>query len=239
MSDPAPPPDRRDPTRGPDGLDPVVGPGAAAVPTPPDDDLAVVAAELDRAEPTRLATGVRAVGTAAVATCVLAAATSLGSALLVRWAWPDDRGALVIAAALVGIGAGVPIFIAVRVRRLADALGHPGEVLDQARDLVARAKGSPELGRLAMGLRGRGSARRARRRTGRVGRIRRTVASGRTISAVIGLADPDPVRHRHLVAFTPVRLRSLWLAVTVALWTWLAALAIGAVALGSLLVGLL
>ncbi|MEZ5140712.1 MAG: hypothetical protein R2711_18640 [Acidimicrobiales bacterium] len=63
------------------------------------------------------------------------------------------------------------------------------------------------------------------------------IASGRLLSAVIGLAGPDPERHRHLVAFTPTRLRSLWLAVALTWWTWVVACATGAVALLVVLVG--
>ncbi|MCB0959760.1 MAG: hypothetical protein KDB04_09575, partial [Acidimicrobiales bacterium] len=75
------------------------------------------------------------------------------------------------------------------------------------------------------------------RRFGRLGRVRRVVASGRLLSAVIGLAGPDPDRHPHLVAFTPTRLRSLWLAVTLTWWTWVAAGATSAVALIVVVVG--
>lgn len=219
------------PTRGPDGLDPVVGPGAPALPPPPDDDLAIVAAELERAEPRRLAAAVGVAGTVVVVLCAAAGLTALGAAVLAIWGWSAHPLAVLVAVALVVVGAGLPAYIAVRAHRLADALGHPGEVLDQARDLVGRAKGSPELGRLAMGLRRRGGG---RRRAGRRGRIRRSLDTGRTVSAVIGLAGPDPERHRHLVAFTPARLKALWLAITVALWTWAIALVIAA--LGALAV---
>ncbi|MCB1041114.1 MAG: hypothetical protein KDA94_16510, partial [Acidimicrobiales bacterium] len=69
----------------------------------------------------------------------------------------------------------------------------------------------------------------------RARRIRRAVASARAASAVLGLVEPDPERHPHLVTLTPSRLRALWLATTAALWTWAAAWVVGAVAVLDLL----
>jgi hypothetical protein len=211
-----PPPPDAEPTGGP----------------PADDDLAVVAAELDRAEPGRVAAAIVALGTAIQAVCATLAATAVSAALLGWRAWSGATGAT-IAAALVGLaGVATSTFIAVRARALATAVAHPAEVLAQARDLVGRAKGSPELGQLARRLAGRRAARSATQ----LGRARRLVSSGRLVSAVIGLAEPDPQRHGLLLPFTPVRLRTLWIAITIALWTWLASFAVGGLAALTLIV---
>jgi hypothetical protein len=190
----------------------------------PDDDLAVVATELARVEPGRVAIAIRALGLGVQGACATLAATTLAAVAVGVRAWPGSVPVQGAGVALVLASAGTSLFIARRVRRLADAVSHPADVVAQARDLVGRAKGSPELGRLALRLRGRGAAKRA---TG-VGRVRRLVSSGRLVSAVIGLADPDPDRHGLLLPFTPVRLRSLWLAITAALWIWVASVAVGA-----------
>lgn len=207
--DPDPDPDPRD--------DPLTA-------STPDEDLAVVAAELARAEPGRLAVGVRAIGIGVQVACATLAATTLAAVAVAVRAWPGSLAVQAAGVALVLASAATSLFIARRARRLADAVSHPGEVVAQARDLIGRATGSPELGRLARRLRGRG----AKKPTTGVGRARRLVSSGRLISAVIGLADPDPDRHGLLLPFTPVRLRSLWLAITAALWIWVASVAVGA-----------
>ena len=62
---------------------------------------------------------------------------------------------------------------------------------------------------------------------------------GRLVSRVIGLASPDPERHRYLTPFTPDRLKNLWLAVLVGLWAWLVSAAIASLALLSLAIGAL
>lgn len=230
-TDPSREPGRPPPTRGPDGLDPVIGPGAPARPPAPDDDLAIVDGELARAEPGRLASAVGVVGSLVAVLCAAAGLTALTAAVLTVWGWSAHPVAILLAVVLIVVGVGLPAYIGIRARRLTDALGHPAEVIAQARDLVGRAKGSPELGRLAMGLRARGTRRRASTR----GRIRRSIDAGRTASAVIGLAEPDPARHRHLIAFTPVRLRALWLAITIGLWTWAIAAVLACVSAVALL----
>jgi hypothetical protein len=102
-------------------------------------------------------------------------------------------------------------------------------VLSQTQDLVLRAKGSPELHKLAGTIRSRKGAKAAG-----LGRIRRAVGTGKLISSVIGLASPDPERHRYLVPFTPDRLRNLWLAILFGLWAWLVSAVIASLAFLSL-----
>jgi hypothetical protein len=133
-------------------------------------------------------------------------------------AWSDTVGGIVVVVAATAPAIGLAVYVGLRAARLADAATHPGEVLVQARDLLGRAKGSPELRQLAGTLRRRGRAPRSR-----AGRIRGFVSKGRLVSAVIGLAEPDPKEHRLLVPFTPDRLRNLWLAILAGLWWWLAA----------------
>lgn len=206
-------------------------------PTPPaDEDIAALVGELQAASPDRVATVLRGLQLAIWGACAPAAITGGIALLLGTWAWGDTAGgfAIVVLATLPLIA--IAAYVGLRAARLADAVTHPGEVLAQARDLVARAKDSPELRQVARLVRGR-SGRRSRRTRGprsRAGRVRSFVSKGRLVSTVIGLADPDPTQHRLLLPFTPDRLRNLWLAILAGLWWWLAASVValfGAVAL--------
>ena len=157
--------------------------------------------------------------------CLAAGATGLVALVLGFWAW--HRSLPGAAIAIVGGGGtlAVAAYVLVRIRALATAVRHPTEVLSQAQDLVLRAKGSPELHKLA----GKVRARKAAKAAG-LGRARRALSTGKLISSVIGLASPDPERHRYLVPFTPDRLKNLWLAVLVGLWAWLVSAVIASLA---------
>lgn len=161
--------------------------------------------------------------------CVAAAFTGLTALVLGVWAWRNSLpgAAIAVAASLPTIV--VAVYVIVRSRALARAVSRPTETFSQAKDLVARAKGSPELHQVARRVASGG-----RRSQPGVGRIRRAVRSGQAISAVIGLADPDPQRHDLLIPFTPVRLRMLWLAITVGLWCWLVSAVMASIAFLSL-----
>lgn len=196
-----------------------------------DADLAEVDHALTEDGPGRIVALIGVVRSAVVVLCVGAALTAVVALALGVAAWRHQVPGLVVALALGAIGTILPLYVARRSVQLAAALARPDEVVAQARDLVTRAKGSPELGALAATIRRRrGSSVGRGRGASRGGRLRRAVASGRTVSAVIGLAQPDPVRHSHLVAFTPERLRNLWLATVWSLWAWLATLVLAVVA---------
>lgn len=164
--------------------------------------------------------------------CVAAASTGIVALGLGWWAWHESLQGAAIAVLGGGITLAVAVYVLVRVRALAVAIKHPTETLAQAQDLVLRAKGSPELHKLAGAVRTRQNRRSAK--AAGVGRARRAINSGRLISRVIGLASPDPERHRYLVPFTPDRLKNLWLAVLVGLWAWLISAVIASLALLSL-----
>jgi hypothetical protein len=189
---------------------------------PSDEDVDALVGELQAASPDRVATLLRGLQAAIWAVCVPAAITGAVALLLGLRAWGGTAaGAAIVVLASIPLIA-IAAYVGMRAARLADAVTHPGEVLAQARDLVVRAKDSPELRQVARLVRGRGG-RRGRGPRSSAGRVRSFVSKGRLVSSVIGLADPDPVEHRLLLPFTPERLRNLWLAVLAGLWWWLAA----------------
>lgn len=202
-------------------------------PIDPDADLLEVTAALERGGPRRLAAVIRALRGTIVLLCLAAAGTGLGVILFGAVAWRDQPTGLLFAA-LVGVPAvALPLYVAWRSSMLAEAIADPAEVASQAKDLAVHLKGSVELHRLAGRLRARdavAAGRAVRGSTRGAGRLRRMVRSGRSLSALIGLAQPDPVRHRLLIPFTPVRMRALWLAITVGLWWWLAAAIVATIA---------
>ncbi|MGI8709487.1 MAG: hypothetical protein ACR2LA_00610, partial [Acidimicrobiales bacterium] len=107
-----------------------------------------------------------------------------------------------------------------RVSALVEAVSHPAEVADEARDLLGRLRSGEELRQLADRL--RGSHRTAGGgRVARGSRLLRALGTARSASAVLGLVEPDPRRHPRLVPLQPARVRSLW-------W-WLLASAAGLV----------
>ncbi|MGN6696422.1 MAG: hypothetical protein ACTHN0_19745 [Aquihabitans sp.] len=163
--------------------------------------------------------------------CVAAAATGFVALALGWWAWHESLEGAGLALLGGGVTLAVAIYVLIRVRALAAAIKHPAETLAQAQDLVLRAKGSTELHKLAGMVRsGKGA------KAAGVGRTRRWLRNGRLISRVIGLASPDPERHRYLVPFTPDRLKNLWLAILIGLWAWLISAVIASLALLSLAV---
>ncbi|WP_421121340.1 hypothetical protein ACE2AJ_08355 [Aquihabitans daechungensis] len=203
-----------------------------AVPDPPpsgDDDTSVVLGLLTRTGAKGLSVTISVVHRTIELVCLAAAATGLVALVLGVWAWHESLPGSVIAVVGGGTTLAVAVFVLTRIRALAQAVKHPSETLSQAQDLVLRAKGSPELHRLA----GQVRARKAAKAAG-LGRFRRALGTGRLISRVIGLASPDPERHRYLVPFAPDRLRNLWLAILVGLWAWLVSAVIASLALLSL-----
>ena len=194
-------------------------------------DASVVLARLSRLGSKGASLAIGAVHRTIELVCVAAALTGLVALLLGVWAWHNS-----LPGAAVAILAGVPtiyvaLYVLVRTRALARAVKQPARAVAQAQDLVIRAKGSPELHQLARRVASGGT----KRQPG-VGRLRRALRSGQLISAVIGLAGPDPKEHDLLVPFTPARLKMLWLAITVGLWAWLISAVMASLAFLSLAV---
>ncbi|MCU1372477.1 MAG: hypothetical protein JWO77_3671 [Ilumatobacteraceae bacterium] len=193
------------------------------------DDTSVVLGALTRGGAKGLSVTISVVHRSIELICLAAGATGLAALVLGVWAWRSSLTGAFVAFAGGGITLVVAVYVLVRIRALAAAVKHPSEALAQAQDLVMRAKGSPQLHKLAGKLR----TRKAGRAAG-LGRIRRAVSTGKLVSSVIGLASPDPERHRYLVPFTPDRLKNLWLAILVGLWAWLISAVIASLAFLSL-----
>ena len=210
------------------------------------EDVAVVTEALERGGADRLVALVRGLRHLIWFVCALAGATGLAVVAFGAIAFRGEPP-LVLVTAVIGLPLVVlALLIGRHTGALAEAIAHPGDTVAQAKDLVVRAKGSPELHRLAGAVVARKAKERAlggrsRRGSGglSLGRLRQAIRSGRMISAVIGLAQPDPVRHRLLVPFTPLRLRRLWFEITVALWWWLVAAIVAFVVFLAALVSLL
>lgn len=194
-----------------------------------DDDTSTVLAALTRGGAKGFSVTISVVHRTIEVICAAAAATGLVALVLGVWAWHSSLPGAALAFVGGAVTLAVAIYVLVRVRALAVAVKHPTEVLAQAQDLVLRAKGSPELHKLA----GKVRARKAAKAAG-LGRARRALSTGRLISSVIGLASPDPERHRYLVPFTPDRLKNLWLAILAGLWAWLISAVIASLAFLSL-----
>lgn len=195
-----------------------------------DRDLSVVLDALARGGAKGFSLAVRTVHRTLEVVCIAAAATGVVAFALGEWAWHRSLPGAVLALLVGATTVGVAVYVLVRIRALARAMRRPGDAVAQAQDLAMRAKGSPELHQLARQVAaGRGAAKRAG-----LGRTRRALRTGRLISTVIGLASPDPVQHDLLVPFTPARLKALWLAIGVGLWTWLVAAVMASLALLSL-----
>ncbi len=218
-----------------------------------DDDTSVVLAALTRNGAKGLSVTVAVIHRSVQAICPAAGTTGAIALVLGVWAWHRSLPGAAIAVLGGGAALGAAAYVWVRTRALATAVGHPAEALTQAQDLVRRATGSAELHQLATAVRSRkavkavtkaGKASKASKaskavkvtKVAKLGRARRALRTGRLISSVIGLASPDPERHRYLIPLTPERLRALWLAIVVGLWAWLVSAAIAAVALLTLAV---
>ncbi len=196
-----------------------------------EDDASTVLAVLTRNGAKGLSVTISVVHRTIELVCVAAAATGLAALLLGFWAWHNSLPGAAIAVAGGGGTLAVAVYVLIRIRALSAAVKHPAEVIAQAQDLVLRAKGSPELHKLAGTVRARKAAKAAG-----LGKVRRAMSTGRLISSVIGLASPDPERHAYLVPFAPDRLKNLWLAILVGLWAWLVSAVIASMALLSLAV---
>lgn len=127
-----------------------------------------------------------------------------------------DRTSLLVLGLLLCLPAVIAPLVAMRsLSRLRVAVTHPREVGRQFGDLLSGVGDSPEL---------RALAGRFRRRPGRGGpvaeggRLRRTLRTGRLISAVVGSAQPDPRRHALLLPFMPERTARLFLSFTWSAW---------------------
>jgi len=194
-----------------------------------DDDASTVLAVLSRGGAKGLTVTIGIVRRMIELICVAAASTGAVALLLGIWAWHDSLPGSVTAALGGSITIAVAVYVLIRVRAMAAAIQHPTDTLAQAQDLVRRAKGSPELHKLAGKVRTHKAAKAAG-----LGRMRRAFTTGKLISSVIGLASPDPEDHRYLIPFRPDRLKFLWLAILVGLWAWLISVVVASLAFFSL-----
>jgi hypothetical protein len=197
-----------------------------------DDDTSVVLTALTRTGAKGLSVTISVIHRTVELICLAAGATGLVALLLGGWAWRNTLPGAVLALVGGGVTLGVAAYVLVRIRALALAVRHPADTLAQAQDLVLRAKGSPELHKLAGTVRTRRGAKAAK--AAGIGRARRALRTGKLISSVIGLASPDPERHGYLIPFTPDRVRNLWLAILFGLWAWLISAVIASMAFLSL-----
>jgi hypothetical protein len=197
-----------------------------------DDDTSVVLAALTRTGAKGLSVTISVVHRTVELICLAAGATGLVALVLGVWAWRNTLPGALVAFVGGGVTLAVALYVLVRIRALARAVKHPADTLAQAQDLVMRAKGSPELHKLAGTVRTRKAAKAAK--AAGIGRARRALRTGKLISSVIGLASPDPERHAYLVPFTPDRMRNLWLATLFGLWAWLISAVIASMAFLSL-----
>ena len=185
--------------------------GAAPPEPPPDGDAELLVEALSEAPEGRVRATIAVVRRGLRGLCWLAGASAVAALGLTLSAsrQPVAAGAVVLVAA---VTIGAAILVARRVRLLAQAIANPKEVVAEARQLAGHLTDSPQLRDLAGMVR--------RRSAGSGGRIRRALRVGRTASAVIGLAGPDPKAQPHLSAIAPDRLRGLWIWAIVGLVGW-------------------
>lgn len=194
---------------------PTTAPGetsaAGAVPPAPDDDAEFLVEALSEAPEGRIRAAIAVVRRGLRGLCWLAGASAVAALGLTISAsrQPVAAGVVVLVAA---VTIGAAILVARRVRLLAQAVANPKEVVAEARQLAGHLTDSPQLRDLAGMVR--------RRSAGSGGRIRRALRTGRTVSAVIGLAGPDPKAQPHLSAIAPDRLRGLWIWAIVGVVGW-------------------
>lgn len=217
--------------------DPPVPPPEPAPPMPPStgaasagDDLAaardVLANELLAEDGTRLARAARLVSFVIVAIAACITATGLVALVVGLWAWHRPLPAALLVMLLVAPAIMAPLMVSRHALLLGRAAGHPRALLAQAQDLVSGMRTSPELRSLASSVvrpgRGRTPGSGGRSKRGLRGALRTT----RLLTAVVGLAGPDKGRHPLLMGFTPVRMRTTWLAFWWSLWGWLVAITV-------------
>lgn len=195
--------------------------------SPPDplpDDVAVLEADLAAGDGGRLVRVARGAGRVARGVAVLVFATGAAALVLGLIAARGSTVAMVIVVVLCLPALLAPVYVARRAAALGRAAAHPREVADQARDLLARVRHSPDLHALAGRLGGAsgqdGLATGGSTAGHRAGRWRAGLRLARQVSNVVGQAQPDEDRHPLLVPLSPERLRGAWTGVVVALWGW-------------------
>ncbi|MCB0978892.1 MAG: hypothetical protein KDB02_15665 [Acidimicrobiales bacterium] len=100
--------------------------------------------------------------------------------------------------------------------KLRESVTHPREIASQLHDLISGLGGSPELRELATRLKERAGMEGTIAVRG--GRLRRSLHTARLLSKVVGIAQPDPVRHRLLIPFTPERTGRMLTSFTWSAW---------------------
>lgn len=185
--------------------------------------------ELAAGDPGRLARGVGAFRRAVVFLALPIVATGVVAVALALWAWRDAPLALVVAVLLALPAVVLPVNAVRRTRAAAQVAAHPQQALDQARDLLGRARHLPgleELATAARPFRGPGARRPSPRQALHLLRL---------LSSTVEAARPDPTAHPLLLPLRPEQLGKLWRGAAWSLTAWPVA---GLVAVVSLVAGL-
>ena len=217
----------------PVGTPPPVDPALAA-------ELATLSRELIDQDGTRLARATRLVAFVIVAMAASISATGVLALIVGLWAWHRPLPVGLIIMVLVAPAIMGPMLVARHALLLGRAAGQPRALVAEAQDLVTGLRASPELRTLASSLvrrrrpatPGAPGAGKPRRRG-----LRNALSTTRLLTTVVGLAGPDKARHPLLMGFTPVRMRTTWLAFWWSLWGWLVAILVLLGATARLLVG--
>lgn len=164
-------------------------------------------------------------------------ALGVAASLLAGFAFHDDAAVLIVMLLLCSPAVVAPLVAWRSLVKLREAVTHPREIANQLRDLISGLGVSPELSELAtrlnerVGKEGTSAVRR--------GRLRRSLHNARLLSKVVGIAQPDPVRHRLLLPFTPERTGRLFASFTWSAWGALLATIVWLSAFTSIVLALL
>lgn len=153
----------------------------------------------------------RRVRQVAIVLATMAASVGVVALVLGVWAWHDSIPTLVLLALICGPAIAAPLFVVRRVSPLTEAVAHPDEAARQARSYFAGLQSTPELDRLVKEAAGM-------QRSGGKLRLRGAFRSARLLGSLVDSIAPDPRTQPLVAAFSPVRLRSIWLAVLVSWW---------------------
>lgn len=185
--------------------------------------------DLATGDPGRLARGVGAFRRGVVFLALPIVATGVLAVALALWAWRDTPLAIVVAVLLALPAVVLPVNAVRRTRAAAQVAAHPQQALDQARDLLGRARHLPGLDELAA------AARPFRGPDARRPSPRQAIRLLRLLSSTVEAAKPDPAVHPLLLPLRPEQLGKLWRGAAWSLTAWPVA---GLVAVVSLVAGL-
>ncbi len=147
----------------------------------------------------------------AVVLATMAASVGVVALVLGLWAWHDSVPTLVLLVLVCGPAIAAPIFVVRRLRPITEAVAHPDEAARQARSYFSGLQSTPELDQLVQQAAGM-------QRSGGKLRLRGAFRSARLLGSLVDSIAPDPRTQPLVAAFSPVRLRSIWLAVLLSWW---------------------